>query len=240
VVRGNNVDLKHLPNPEFRGIDSPDVPESLIWRTLLNDAIESTTEVGGTTSTGLSRRQVMVGAAWAAPVIALAVATPLSAASDPAPAPNSGGYTSTFDAGVQVLRQTSTTPQRVSVNPSGTSYVQFTVYDPDFNPATAGTYTAGTINLVLNWGAGNGVTTPGSYTLTEQNLQGWTRVGSLPGAGATGTVTYQYTGLLNGAQAILPQVRLTPTSGNALVPSYINTALSATYLSAVTAGVVTP
>jgi len=208
----------------------------------LNDALESMPDIAtaATPASGISRRQVMVGAAWAAPVVALAVATPMSAASEPTPAPNTGGYTSAFDAGVQVLKQQSTTPQRVSVNPSGTSYVLFTVYDPDFNPAAAGTYTAGTVNFTLNWGSGSGVTSPGSYTLTEVNLQGWTRVGTLPDPTAEGSISYIYTGLLNGQQAILPQVRLTPTTGNALVPSYVNTALSATYLSAVTAGVVTP
>lgn len=44
----------------------------------MNDAIETAT---ASQAGALSRRQVMVGAAWAAPVVALAVATPLAAAS---------------------------------------------------------------------------------------------------------------------------------------------------------------
>ncbi len=58
----------------------------------------------------------------------------------------------------------------------------------DMEPA--GKFTSGTATVTVAWGAGNGVTNPGSYRLQEQNLHGWTRVGSLPADGTSGSVTY--------------------------------------------------
>jgi hypothetical protein len=48
---------------------------------------------------GMSRRQVMVGAAWAAPVVALAVAAPMAAASNTPPQYEFAGISATGTAG---------------------------------------------------------------------------------------------------------------------------------------------
>ncbi|MDO9395291.1 MAG: hypothetical protein Q7T71_01955 [Herbiconiux sp.] len=47
----------------------------------MNESFENAAENTTGTQSGLTRRQVALGAAWAAPVVALAVATPLAAAS---------------------------------------------------------------------------------------------------------------------------------------------------------------
>jgi hypothetical protein len=207
----------------------------------LNDAKESTTELAPASASGISRRQVMVGAAWAAPVVALAVATPLAAASEPIAAPNDGTYTSQFDSGVSLQVVKTLNPNRVNINPTGSSYISFYVQDNetgDLQPN--GLYTAGVVSFVLSWGAGGPVTTPGAYHLTEIDLMGWARVGEAPADGPTGSVTYQYTGLLNGTQAILPRLRLNAPTGNALPASYVQSSLSATYLSQTGQFAVTP
>jgi len=207
----------------------------------LNDAFESTTESDTATAKGLSRRQVMVGAAWAAPVVALAVATPLAAASDPIAAPNDGTYTSQFDSGVSLQVVKTVSPNRVNINPTGSSYVSFYVQNNetgDLQPN--GMYTAGVVSFVLSWGAGGSVTTPGAFHLTEIDLMGWARVGAAPADGPTGSVTYQYSGLTNGTQAILPRLRLNAPTGTALPASYVQSTLSATYLSQTGQFAVTP
>lgn len=192
------------------------------------------------TPSGFDRRTVIRAAAWSAPVIALAAATPLAAASTtPQPAP--GGGLSTWQGGTSVQTFTVSNPQRVQINQNQT--VGFNVMDIDTGDnAPDGAYSSGALTVTVTWGAGNGVTAPGSYTLEERALNGWTRVGALPAPGTTGSVEYTYAGVLNGAANVvqLPVVWLLPTDSAVLVPSYVNTFLSGEYLSEKSSGAKVP
>lgn len=190
---------------------------------------------------GFDRRTVIKAAAWSAPVIAVAVATPLAAASettpDPQPQPAPGGGLSSWQGGTSVQTWTASQPNRVQVNTGQT--LGFNAFDGatgDQEPA--GKFTSGTVTVTVAWGAGNGVTNPGSYRVQEQNLHGWTRVGSLPVEGTSGSVTYTYSGVLNGAGNLvqLPVIWLLPAAGGGLVDTYVNTTLSSDFLSEKTSG----
>ena len=188
-------------------------------------------------TTGTDRRTVIKAAAWSLPVVAVAVATPLAAASLPEPQPAPGGGLSVWQGGTSMQTWTLTQPNRVQVNTGQTA--GFNVIDPDTGDFAAdGTYRSGVLTVTVQWGAGNGVPTPTSYRLEERTLNGWTRVGSLPADGTSGIVEYTYTGILNGPSNIvsLPVVWLYPTDGGALTPTYVNTALSAEFLSEKTSG----
>ncbi|MFJ2552785.1 hypothetical protein [Microbacterium sp. NPDC087591] len=190
---------------------------------------------------GINRRSVIKAAAWSAPVIAVAVATPLAAASVNTPQPAPAGGLSEWQGSTSVGTWTVTQPNRVQIN-TGQS-VGFNVLNPDTGDIEpAGLYSSGAVTVTVQWGAGNGVTTPTSYRLEERTLNGWVRVGALPEAGTTGSVQYVYTGILNGASNIvsLPVVWLYPTAGGALTPSYVNTTLSSEYLSEKTSGAKVP
>lgn len=185
----------------------------------------------------LGRRTVVLGAAWSVPVIALAVATPLSAASVPEPQPAPGGGLSVWQGGTSVQTWTVTQPNRVQVN-TGQS-IGFNAFNADNGEnVPAGTYRSGLITVTVQWGSGNGVPTPANYRLEERTLNGWARVGTLPAPGTTGSVQYTYTGVLNGSENIvpLPVVWLLPVTGGALEPTYVNTSLSSEFLSEKTSG----
>ncbi|CAH0179955.1 hypothetical protein SRABI76_01506 [Microbacterium oxydans] len=190
---------------------------------------------------GMKRRTVIKAAAWSAPVVAVAIATPMAAASVARLQTAPGGGLSVWQGSTSVGTFTVAQPNRVQVN-TGQS-VGFSVMDIDTGEdAAAGLYTSGVVTVTVQWGAGSGVPTPSSYRLEERNLNGWTRVGSLPDAGTTGSVQYVYTGLLNGSANVvpLPVVWLYPTAGGALTPSYVNTVLSAEHLSEKTSGARVP
>lgn len=198
-------------------------------------------ERGPESATGMNRRTVIKAAAWSTPVIAAAIATPMAAASVAEPLVAPGGGLSEWQGGTSVGTWTVSQPNRVQIN-AGQS-VGFNVFDPDTGEvAPAGRYTSGGVTVTVQWGAGNGVTTPTSYRLEERSLNGWVRVGELPAEGTSGTVQYVYTGLLNGGSNLvpLPVVWLYPSEGGALTPTYVNTALSAEYLSEKTSGARVP
>ncbi len=194
-----------------------------------------------TVSGGIDRRTVIRTAAWSAPVIALAVATPLAAASAPEPQPAPGGGLSEWQGGTSVGTWTVSQPQRVQINVAQS--LGFNVLDPDTGDvAAAGKYTSGVVRVRIQWGAGSGVPTPSDNRLEERNLNGWVRAGALPADGTTGVVEYTYASVLNGAANVvpLPVVWLYPTAGGALTPTYVNTTLSADFLSEKTSGARVP
>lgn len=185
----------------------------------------------------VDRRTVILGAAWSVPVIAVAVATPLAAASTPEPQPAPGGGLSVWQGGTSVQTWTVTQPNRVQVNTGQT--IGFNAFNADTGESVpAGTYKSGLITVTVQWGPGNGVPTPANYRLEERTLNGWTRVGSAPGPGTSGTVQYTYAGVLNGSEniAALPVVWLLPVAGGPLEPTYVNTSLSSEFLSEKTSG----
>lgn len=184
------------------------------------------------TPSGFDRRTVIRAAAWSAPVIALAAATPLAAASTtPQPAP--GG--ARWQGGTAVSTWVMTEPNFVEVNVDQT--VGFNV-----SGAAPGDYTSGTVTVTVEWGTGPGVSVSSGYRIEETALNGWTRVGALPQDGDSGLVTYVFTGILNGAANIveLPVLSLFPTTGPELTPTYVNTTLSAQYLSTKNSGASVP
>jgi len=184
---------------------------------------------------GFDRRTMIKAAAWSAPVIAVAVATPLAAASvDVQPAP--GGGRSEWQGGTSVQTWTPSTPQRVQIN--NNQNVGFIVYDADTGDLEPDDkYTAGVLTVTITWGAGGVVTEPTSYRAQEQRLNGWVRVGALE-EGTSGRLTYTYTGIQNGAKNTipLPVVWLLPSAGGGLTATYVNTSLSSDFLSEKTSG----
>ncbi|WP_226533572.1 hypothetical protein [Microbacterium paraoxydans] len=203
--------------------------------------MEKSTEARALPESSVSRRTVVVGAAWSVPVIAAAIAAPLAAASAPEPLAAPGGGLSEWQGGTSVGTWTVSQPHRVQVNVG--QNIGFTVLDPDTGDIAAdGRFTSGVVTVTVQWGAGNGVSTPTSYRPEERNLNGWTRVGALPEPGETGSVEYVYTGILNGAANLvpLPVLWLYPTAGGSLTPTYVNTALSAVHLSEKTSGARVP
>jgi hypothetical protein len=191
---------------------------------------------------GLNRRSVIKAAAWSAPVIAVAIATPLAAASvrpgpDPAPAP--AGLTE-WQGGTSVSTSI-VNPAHVLVNRGAT--VGFVAFTPDGEDLEEpGLFTSGEASVSVTWGAGGNVTDPTSYRLEESNLNGWIRVGALPAAGTTGTVQYVYPSILNGAGNVvsLPMLRLYPTAGGPLTQTYVSTTLASEHLSEKTSGARVP
>lgn len=187
---------------------------------------------------GFDRRTMIKAAAWSAPVIAVAVATPLAAASTEGPAiPAPGGGLSLWQGGTSIQTWTMSPPSRVQINNGQT--VGFTVFNAtsgDQEPA--GKFTSGAVTVTVTWGAGRGVTNPSSYRLQEQNLNGWVIVGALPAEGTSGSVTYTYSGVLNGAENLvpLPVLWLLPSGGGELTETSVDTSLSSEYLSEKSSG----
>ncbi|MDQ0729169.1 hypothetical protein [Microbacterium sp. W4I20] len=185
----------------------------------------------------IARRTIVKAAAWSVPVIAVAVSTPLAAASTAEPQPAPGGGLSVWQGGTSVQTWTITQPNRVQVNTG--QNVGFNAFDANTGDIVPpGTYRSGLITVTVQWGPGNGVPEPADYRLEERSLSGWTRVGAAPAPGASGTVQYTYVGVLNGSANIvpLPVVWLIPVSGGALEPTYVNTSLSSEFLSEKTSG----
>ncbi|GAA2249649.1 hypothetical protein N1031_19705 [Herbiconiux moechotypicola] len=123
----------------------------------------------------LTRRQVAVGAAWAAPVIALAVATPLAAAStgpvsEPAAA-ISGALNASFAGGVR------------TVNYSAGAVT----YDPDGSGLTTGNIT---VALSLFGDSPN-------FPLTVDNAS-WTSLGWTRLSDRNGTARFQHAAISSG------------------------------------------
>ncbi|MEV4669149.1 hypothetical protein [Microbacterium sp. LWO12-1.2] len=183
------------------------------------------------------RRTFLKAAAWSAPVVAVAVATPLAAASAAEPLPAPGGGLSVWQGGTSVQTLTVVQPNRVQVNTGQT--VGFNVFNADTGDTEpGGMYRSGVITVTVQWGAGNGVPTPASYRAEERTLNGWVRSGALPEPGVSGFVEYTLSGALNGADNVvqLPVLWLYPTAGGALGETYVNTSLSAQFLSEKTSG----
>ena len=186
---------------------------------------------------GINRRAVIKAAAWSAPVIAVAVATPLAAAST-APRPAGAGLTE-WQGGTSVSTSIAA-PAHVLINRGAT--VGFVAFTPDGDLEEPGLFTSGAASVTVSWGAGGNVTVPTSYRLEETNLFGWTRVGSLPAAGTTGSIEYVRPGILNGAGNVvsLPLLRLYPTAGGSLTQTYVSTTLTSEHLSEKTSGARVP
>ncbi|WP_133192829.1 hypothetical protein [Microbacterium sp. TPD7012] len=185
----------------------------------------------------IARRTVVKAAAWSVPVVALAVSTPLAAASVPEPQPAPGGGLSVWQGGTSVQTWTVTQPNRVQVNTG--QNVGFNAFNGDTGESVpAGTYRSGLITVTVQWGAGNGVPSPASYRLDERALNGWSRIGAAPAAGTSGSAQYTYSGVLNGSENLvpLPVVWLLPSAGGPLEPTYVNTSLSSEFLSEKTSG----
>lgn len=196
-------------------------------------SIESTTAANAA-SKGINRRTVIKAAAWSAPVIAATIATPLASASGPTPGPQPApAGRAYFDGGTSINTYVTQQPNYVRVN-QGAS-IGLTVETEDGDIAPAGTYTAGTVAVVIVWGPGGTVTDASPYRLQEPNLNGWVRVGALPEQGTSGTVRYEYpTGITNGDsnRVPLPVVRLYPVGSQVLTPTYVATSLQSEYVSA--------
>jgi hypothetical protein len=163
----------------------------------------------------LTRRQVAVGAAWAAPVVALAVATPLAAASGtpttPVAAPGSYMALST-----SVVAE-SGSPRVINVNRDGEDFARLTAIGTP-TPAQ-GTYNSGPLTLTITWGASAVVPTPGDYSMpAPTSLNGWVldSATTFPVTGSTGSVRYVHAPILNGLSNItlLPQFALTQQGAN--------------------------
>lgn len=185
----------------------------------------------------IDRRTLVKAAAWSVPVVAVAVSTPLAAASLPEPQPAPGGGLSVWQGGTSVQTWTVTPPNRVQVNTAQS--VGFNAFDAETGElAPSGTFRSGLITVTVTWGPGNGVPAPADYRLEERSLNGWTRIGTAPAAGTSGMVQYTHSGVLNGSENLvpLPVVWLLPSSDGALEPTYVNTSLSAQFLSEKTSG----
>lgn len=161
----------------------------------------------------VSRRTVIKTAAWAAPVIAVAVAAPLAAASGPQPVPQ--GAATTLDGGTSISTYRGGSPNEIRINQS-TAGFGFFIFDGNGDEYPAGTYVASTPTITVSW------TGSGDYTPILQNLRGWTQVSGSVAAGTSGTITLAYSGqLLNGSanRVPAPYVILRPTSGSTLPPT---------------------
>ena len=181
---------------------------------------------------GHTRRTVIKAAAWAAPVVAVAVAAPLAAASTTPATPAPAGR-SFWDGGTAVNKYVTTQPQYIRFN-QGAS-IGFTVEDANGDTVADGTHTSGQASVTITWGAGGTVTAPAPYALTETNLNGWVRVGEAPAAGTSGSVTYLYTGGIlngNGNRVPLPIVRLYPVDSAILTATYATVTQESAYVSA--------
>ncbi|MBT9608035.1 hypothetical protein [Microbacterium sp.] len=160
----------------------------------------------------VSRRTVIKTAAWAVPVVAVAVAAPLASASTTGPEPVQPGSATTLDGGTSISTYRGGNPNEIRINQS-TSGFGFFIFDANGVEYPDGTYVASTPTITVTW---NGV---GDYTPILRDLRGWTQSGGSTASGTTGSITFLYSGqLLNGAsnRVPAPYVVLRPTTGNAL------------------------
>lgn len=175
---------------------------------------------------GLTRRQVATGAMWSVPVILLAASTP-SAAAASASDPLDDAYILSDSA-----MSRAASPARIRINPDGDGgkYFYFEVPVEGGGNATAGLYGSGQLSFLVQWGL---VANSAAFTLTEEDLHGWSRVGELPTSSTEGSITYTHAGRKNGSTnaVILPNLRMTPTSGTLGVYKFKST-ISAANLTA--------
>lgn len=173
------------------------------------------TDVSDAVHGAVTRRTVIKTAAWAAPVIAVAVATPLAAASATGPQPVPQGAATTLDGGTSISTYRGGNPNEIRINQSAAGF-GFFIFDGNGDEYPDGTYIASTPTITVSW------TGSGSYTPILQNLRGWTQSSGSLAAGTSGSVTLTYSGqLLNGAsnRVTAPYLILRPTSGNTLPPT---------------------
>jgi hypothetical protein len=116
---------------------------------------------------GLTRRQIAIGAAWAAPVLALAVASPAAAASGGNPSANVGG----------TMTASSDGPNRTVSYQNG-----FISYDSQGQPVTSG-------NLTLSFDWTTAALVP-SYVLEDFQAQGWVVQNAYTSGGTTFSFTH--------------------------------------------------
>jgi hypothetical protein len=179
----------------MRGPLAPAVEPYLLEISMTHNDVQTSAEAADETR-GLTRRQVAVGAAWAVPVIALAAATPLAAASgDPVTVPTAvvgGAIGSTTAGNVR------------TVTYSG----GYATYD---NAGDAGV-TSGTYELSFSW---NKPALVPSFDLAEFSAQGWV----VESAYAPGGNFFSFTHapVSNGVVVTIPTVTWAGTSTKPLL-----------------------
>jgi hypothetical protein len=141
-------------------------------------------------SRGLTRRQVTAAAAWAAPVIALAVATPLAAASDPITVPKAT-VTGTIGSTTQGTTRTVT-------------YSGGTV---SYNNAGDASITSGNLELTFAW---NRPTLVPNFDAAAFAAQGW--VVLLAYAPGASVFSFAHAPIANGEATTVPSVLWSGTS----------------------------
>ncbi|MEV7756298.1 hypothetical protein AB0O16_01065 [Microbacterium sp. NPDC089180] len=191
------------------------------------------TENSETATGSVSRRAVIKTAAWAAPVIAVAVAAPLASASTTGPQPVPSGSASTLDGGTSISTYRGGNPNEIRINQS-TSGFGFFIYDGNGDEYPAGSYYASAPTITVKWSGS------GDYTPILQNLRGWTQSGGTVASGTSGSITFSYSGqLLNGSANRVPApfVILRPTSGNTLPPTRAVVEASAVNFETIDSGV---
>ena|GEM_PF-3752108 len=173
----------------------------------------------------LDRRKVLAGAAWAAPVLAVAVAAPAAAAStltvQPAPP---GTLFDPIGFGVTVASNEKTATLAPAAGASFNAYSGATKLPEK-------TRYSGTVKLVVTWTASSQV------TATLPALNGWTKSEATSGDKTTATYTYAGIpgqGILNGTPAIsLPSMSWAGKGSSGKIPSMTITAsLSADFVAA--------
>jgi hypothetical protein len=176
---------------------------------------------------GLTRRQIATGAMWSVPVILLAASTPTAAAATSGSNPLDDAYILS-DSGIS----RASGPARIRINPDGDGgkYFYFEVPVEGGGNAAAGQYGSGQLSFLVQWGL---VANSAAFTLTEEDLHGWSRVGDLPASSTEGSITYTHAGRKNGSTnaVILPNLRMTPTSGTLGIYKF-KTTISAANLTA--------
>lgn len=163
-----------------------------------------------TKSDGIDRRTIVKAAAWAAPVIAIAAATPAYAASPGSPEPVPSTTTNTAFSATSV--------EDVEVGGSRTGiqlnqypddgWVYFTVRDNGVTVPAGTYYVDASLTYTVVW------TSSQELEVVDNELRGWIRTTT----GAT-SVLYTYTGrVLNGAanQVALPNLTIAPVGGGAM------------------------
>jgi len=176
----------------------------------------------------ISRRSVIKAAAWAAPVVAVAVAAPLASAST-GPQPVGPGSNAELDGGVSIGTYRGGNPNEVRVNQTAAGF-GFYIFDSNGDEYPDGTYQASTPTITVSWSAS------ASYTPVLQNLRGWTQVGGSTAAGTSGSISFTYAGpFLNGATNRIPApyVVLRPTTGNSLPTASVTARATAQYFDAI-------
>lgn len=181
------------------------------------------TENPETVTGSVSRRTVIKTAAWAAPVVAVAVAAPLAAASTTGPQPVPSGANGVLDGGISVGSNRSSTPNEIRINQTTSGFGYF-LYDSNGDEYPDGTYYADAPTITISWSG------TGNYTPSVRDARNWVQVGSLT-AGTSGSVIFTYPGqLLNGAvnRVPAPYIVLKPTTGTTLPPTTARVEATAT------------